>query len=187
MIPYCILAIEDDDDRHFMEYLFTQYHRLMYKNIISIVHDQWAADDVLQTTLVKLINKVDELRAKDRDRLVNYIITASKHTAFTYLRDTSRKQTFDLDEQWDFEDIENNQEGIERRLIKKEELDALAKVWPQLDERSKYLLEAWYILETPAEQIAADLDIKPASVRMALTRAKRAAYELMKPSVTVNE
>lgn len=186
MIPYSIFTIEDDNDRHFMEYLFTQYHRLMYKTILSIVHDQWAADDVLQTTLVKLIHKVEELRMKDRDRLVNYIITASKHTALTYLRDTGRKQTFDLNEQMDFEDIENGQDGIERRLIKKDDLDALAKVWPQLDERSRYLLEAWYILGKSAEEIAAELAIKPASVRMALTRAKRVAYELIKPAVEVH-
>ena len=30
MIPYCILVIEDDDDRAFMEQLFVDYHRLMY-------------------------------------------------------------------------------------------------------------------------------------------------------------
>ena len=29
MIPYCILVIEDDDDRAFMEQLFVEYHRLM--------------------------------------------------------------------------------------------------------------------------------------------------------------
>ena len=29
MIPYCILVIEDDDDRAFMEQLFVDYHRLM--------------------------------------------------------------------------------------------------------------------------------------------------------------
>ena len=29
MIPYCILVIEDDDDRTFMEQLFVDYHRLI--------------------------------------------------------------------------------------------------------------------------------------------------------------
>ena len=47
MIPYCILVIEDDDDRTFMEQLFVDYHRLMYHEIFKLVHDQWAAEDVL--------------------------------------------------------------------------------------------------------------------------------------------
>ena len=45
MIPYCILVIEDDDDRTFMEQLFVDYHRLMYHEIFKLVHDQWAAED----------------------------------------------------------------------------------------------------------------------------------------------
>lgn len=44
MIPYCILVIEDDDDRTFMEQLFVDYHRLMYHEIFKLVHDQWAAE-----------------------------------------------------------------------------------------------------------------------------------------------
>lgn len=47
MIPYCILVIEDDDDRTFMEQLFVDYHRLMYHEIFKLVHDQWAAEDVI--------------------------------------------------------------------------------------------------------------------------------------------
>lgn len=66
MIPYCILVIEDDDDRTFMEQLFVDYHRLMYHEIFKLVHDQWAAEDVMQSTLVRLIDKIPELRLKDR-------------------------------------------------------------------------------------------------------------------------
>ena len=40
MIPYCILVIEDDDDRAFMEQLFVDYHRLMYHEIFKLVHNQ---------------------------------------------------------------------------------------------------------------------------------------------------
>ena len=47
MIPYCILVIEDDDDRAFMEQLFVDYHRLMYHEIFKLVHNQWAAEDVM--------------------------------------------------------------------------------------------------------------------------------------------
>ena len=83
MIPYCILVIEDDDDRTFMEQLFVDYHRLMYHEIFKLVHDQWAAEDVMQSTLVRLIDKIPELRLKDRGHLVNYIITASKRPAIT--------------------------------------------------------------------------------------------------------
>lgn len=39
MIPICILAIEDEDDRAFMENLYMSYQRLMYSTIRNIVRD----------------------------------------------------------------------------------------------------------------------------------------------------
>ena len=104
MIPYCILVIEDDDDRTFMEQLFVDYHRLMYHEIFKLVHDQWAAEDVMQSTLVRLIDKIPELRLKDRGHLVNYIITASKNQARNYLRDSGHHSASDLQEFMEYED-----------------------------------------------------------------------------------
>ena len=61
MIPYCILVIEDDDDRAFMERLYNNYHRLMYSKIIEILKDEWDTEDVMQSVLEKLIDKIPEL------------------------------------------------------------------------------------------------------------------------------
>ena len=56
---------------------------------------------------------------------------------------------------------------------------ALLRRWPQLDAKSKYLLEGKYILGKSDEVMAEELSIKPASVRMALTRARQCAYQLL--------
>lgn len=47
MIPICIQTIENDDDRDFMEWLFLEYHPLMYATIRKVIHDQWTCEDVL--------------------------------------------------------------------------------------------------------------------------------------------
>ena len=86
IIPICILAIEDDDDRAFMAELYLNYRRLMYKEILRIVHNEWEAEDVFQTAIEKLIGKVKELRQKDRDHLVSYLIVTSRHVALNALR-----------------------------------------------------------------------------------------------------
>ena len=62
MIPYCILVIEDDDDREFMTLLYIRYQRLLYKEIYEILKNSWNTEDILQATLVKLIDKIPELR-----------------------------------------------------------------------------------------------------------------------------
>lgn len=178
MIPLYILAIENDDDREFMSQLYLSYNRLMYNEIIKIVHDPWVTDDLLQATLEKLINKVQELRNKDREHLVSYIIASCKNAARNYLRDQKRHPAFCLDDETDRLDTNNNQEEIEFRLVSEEELNTLVQIWPKLDERSRWILEMRYIQEKSTAEMASELGIKTGSARMLLSRARDKAFGL---------
>lgn len=179
MIPFCILVIEDDDDRDFMTALFIDYQRLLYSEIYAILQDSWNTEDVLQATLVKLIDKIPEPREKERPRLVSYIVAAAKNTAYNFLR--AQKKTAPLAFEDYMEEAEKSSEHrqIEAQFIAKEELDELKRKWPQLDSHSKYLLEGKYILGKSDEVLAEELSIKTDSVRMALTRARQCAYQLL--------
>ena len=179
MIPYCILVIEDDDDRAFMEGLFVQYKKLMYQEISKIVKNPWNAEDVMQSSLVKLIDKIPLLRSQGRDQRINYIITTCKNTALNYVRDNARPNDSPYEDYLDVSDSANDGHAIEMRLMKKEGLERLAHAWSKLDERSRRLLEGYYILEKPMTELGAELGIKPASVRMSLTRAREKAYKLL--------
>ena len=55
----------------------------------------------------------------------------------------------------------------------------MSRIWTQLDERTRYLLEGYYILNLPAAEMARELNIKPDSLRMSLTRARKTAYQLL--------
>lgn len=180
MIPVCILAIECESDREFMTGLYENYHRLMYSQIIKIVRDDFVAEDLLHDVLVKLIDKIDELREKPRDKLVNYIISSCKNRSLNYLRD--RKIGADVPwEFWDnLPDPEQDRNQMELMIVTKEDLSRLSQVWPQLDSRNQNILERYYIEEKSVREISEELGIKAESVRMALTRARRAAYALMK-------
>lgn len=64
MLPICILTIEDESDREFMSRVYTQYQWLMYDTIKHVVGDHWSTEDVVQTTLVKLIDKLEKLKSQ---------------------------------------------------------------------------------------------------------------------------
>ena len=53
-IPPAILAIEDEDDRSFMENLYRSYYRLMYHEIFTVTSDPWLAEDILQNVVISL-------------------------------------------------------------------------------------------------------------------------------------
>ena len=75
-VPVAILVIEDEDDRTFMENLYSSYHRLMYHTIHLITEDPWITEDILQSTTEKLIQNLDTIKHLPQPKLVNYIIFA---------------------------------------------------------------------------------------------------------------
>lgn len=183
MIPYCILVIEDDDDREFMASLYQRYNRLMYNTIIKIVKSPYDTEDVLQIALVKLIDKVELLRSRSRDQLVNYILSTSKTTALDFVNRSRPKNEVSLEEYGELPDPNTDPDYSERevelRMIKGEELEVLRQILPRLDARSRRLLEGYYFLDIPMAELGHELGIKPDSVRMALARARRKTFELL--------
>ena len=146
MIPFCILVIEDDDDREFMAALFIQYQRLLYKEIHDILKNPWNTEDVLQATLVKLIDKLPELRNKEQPQLIGYISVTARNTAYNFLRSQKKIAPFSFEEYMQQSESIAEHRQMEELLISKEEIDELVRRWPQLDAKSKYLLEGKYIL-----------------------------------------
>ena len=174
MIPYLILAIEDDDDRVFMTDVYMKYHLLLYKEILGITHNRWDTEDLMQSVLIKLIDRLETLRGLSESQLVAYICTAAKHMAFNYCRDDKSSLFADIEPEetpssYDTEDF----------IIKKEQMSNLLSVWNTLDEGTKYLLSARYILNKSGKEIAEELQMPANNIRMAIVRAKRKARKAM--------
>ena len=179
IMPAVILAIQDESDRTYMEWIFQTYHRLMYHYIMEVLHDSWQADDVMQESVVKLIHKIDVLRRLSESKRRNYIITTAKNTAISYLRRESIRKGIAYDD-WAKDCIGTQSEEDPEALVpRQEEMEALQLIWDDLDERSRYLLSSRYILEQSFEEMARELGVTAGSARMLLTRAKRAALALI--------
>ena len=170
MIALLIATIRDESDRSFFEDLYNQYKKLMYSVIHGITHDAWATEDVMQTTIVKLIDKIERLRTLDENKCLNYIITASKNTALNHIRGNKRIKYVPIE---DFADAPDGMiNGLDDEIIHKELIDGVYDVYQDLDPKTKRILELKYILEANDSEIAEELGVQPASVRMALTRAR---------------
>ena len=146
MIPFCILAIENDDDREFMAELFLRYQRLLYNEIYEILNNPWNTEDILQATLVKLIDKILELRKKEETKLVSYMVVAARNNTYNFLRAQKKSAQVSFEEYSGQENSASADRQIESGMIAKEEIEEMVRRWSQLDERSKHLLEGKYIL-----------------------------------------
>ena len=115
--------------------------------------------------------------------LTSYIATSARNAALTYIRNISRRKEVladEFDNNYVDADHDTDPEFI---LLKSEEINSFAKIWDELDDKTKFLLSSRYILEKSYAEIASDLNVKPESARMALTRARRAALTLSKKAI----
>ena len=188
MLPLMIATIDDDADRAFMTRIYCRYRRYMYKTIGTFVSDPWDADDIFQTTLPNLIDHLDTLKSLPKNKLTAYIHAVCKNTAINFLRKKGRMKEISFE---DFEETLPSQEDpYQLQLSESDDVEAFRRAWLKLDTRSQYLLEARYILNKPYDEIALDLNIKPSSVRVAMTRTKEKAKRLIlaeKSSAQVKE
>ena len=180
MIPFVILAIEDDEDRAFMTEVYLQYERLMWSEIRKCLRDEQESEDAFQEALVKLVRHVKKLRSLETRNLVNYIITTVKHTCIDALRQKNKAPSLSVDNgDWTGQYYLQSDENVEITVYRREAVAELEAIWPQLDERSRYLLEARYFLDLSTQEIGEQLNITPDSVRVELSRARQKAKKLM--------
>lgn len=177
-LPLVILAIEDENEKAFMTWLYLQYRRLIYSEVRKIVGNTDEAEDLLQSVVEKLIEKLPLLRAMEQSKLVNYIISTAKNTAYNSLRGKEQEILWE-----DQEELVDPAPMPEEHILAQEDLSRLARVWIDLDKKTQYLLSAKYILKKSGKEIASDLNMPPDNVRMALVRARRKARQVMEQNV----
>lgn len=110
---------------------------------------------------------------------MSYMVVAARNNTYNFLRAQKKSAQVSFEEYSGQENSASADRQIESGMIAKEEIEEMVRRWSQLDERSKHLLEGKYILGKSDEALAEELSIKPASVRMALTRARQNAYQIL--------
>jgi len=180
MIPLFIQIIEDDNDREFIANIYTKYEKLLYKTAISITQNCCDAQDVIQSVFVKIIqSKIPLLKSLPEQKQLNYLVTACHNTAINAVKKHRKVYNLNID------NIDNDVSGeysisIDDHFINEEICHTFLVIWESLDERTKYFLNARYILEKSSAEIAADLQISPSHVRTYLSRARKKALQACK-------
>lgn len=137
MLPLIILAIEDESEKAFMTWLYLQYRRLIYSEVQKTVGNTDEAEDLLQPVVEKLIEKLPLLRWMEQSKLVNYIISTAKNTAYNSLRGKEQEILWE-----DQEELADPAPMPEEHILAQEDLYRLARVWIDLDKKTQYLLSA---------------------------------------------
>lgn len=176
MLPIVILAIENDDDREFMSMIYYQYNRLMFSEANKIVQNDMDAEDVVQDVIEKLIDKIDVLRVLAPKQLTCYVAESAKNRARNFMR-SSVNHPLPLEA---VDQVGSFAEDVEQAVLCSVSIIELRSVLRRMKESSSTLLRMKYILQLSNDEIASELKIKPDSVRVLLSRARREAFAMLK-------
>ena len=169
---------ENVDDSTYVQMFYKAYHKLLYREVRKYLDSSEDVDDIVQDSVVKLIENLDTVRSLSPGRQVSYAVTATRNLAINLLIHQKRITFESLD---NLEPYVKDSNDLETQVEHLEEFRLFHTVCKQISVEIRLLLERKYILRQTDAEIAADLGIRPESVRMRLTRAKRiAARELLK-------
>lgn len=120
-----IMTIEDDNDRQFVESIFNRYSEKMYLIAMGILNDHNDAEDCVQDTIVKIIDKLDRFKqAQQEDYLIKLIVITCRNTAlnkYAKKRQRTRAQLstteYDDDDESSIMDIPDFSSDVERIVL----------------------------------------------------------------------
>ena len=171
---------QKENNRAFMEAVYLRYERLILHCLQNHVCDQQVVQDLLQIVVENLYRKTETLKTFDDDHLIAYVITTARHVAYNYNKRCDKENTLFVAGVASRQQTRNTETGskVETEVVRNEMIRGYQEVFKALSEHDQWLLYGKYILRLSDEELAQKENCKPASIRMKLTRARRAAKEL---------
>ena len=172
MIPIIILAIEDDNSRDFLLRLYEESKDRMKAEAMRYLNNEADAEDVVSEAVIKLVDKIDLLQQLAANQRIPYAVTTARHLALRVLG--TRKQLPSSN----YDDLEryfspSESSDPEKQLLAAQRNHRLKELLSAVPLEERLLLEKKYVLLWSDSEIAEQLGLKPDSVRMRYTRAKR--------------
>ena len=182
-----IYSMEDQpSDREFMDQMYMEFERLMFFTARQYASKTEIAEDIVQESLVRLYGKVQTMKQMKQVVLAAYIRATVRNTAINALRKMNREKDYAADAETDAFTRADQTRALDTMMDLSGYRVLLSKIWPQLPEEDRLLLEGKYILGYSDQELAAEIGCQANSVRVKLTRARRRALTIIQKQEGVN-
>lgn len=179
-MPAFLALIADEAPRGFMEELYFTYRSAMYEAAYAVMRHHQDTEDIIQDTILKLIEKFELLQRFECFTLRSYVVISVRRTAIDLLRRRGRRSELLFDDEIFLDHMGGEGETPEDCLLRETETQHLHAALERLAQRQRDLLNMKYFLELSDAEIAETYGIAKGSVRSLLSRARKALAEKMK-------
>lgn len=178
MLPIISSAIEGPEDTDMITEFFMKYKMLLYNEAWKYLSLQEDVEDIVYEALTRIITNEHTFSTLAPLQQIQYAKVAIRNLSFAHLKRSSYFTMVpfeDVDVYLPIAENDMPEHIVEQRLLQKK----VRQLWSQMPAEDCLLLEQKYILEWTDKELASALGIKPQSVRMRLTRAKRRIVNLL--------
>ena len=91
MLPI-ILAINDEQERSFVEDIYLKYRKKLYKNAFEILRNQEDSEDCLHDVIWKVIENLELFQTLDEESLIKLLIVCVRNTAINIYRKNKKRK-----------------------------------------------------------------------------------------------
>lgn len=179
MLPIVTCTIESPDDHDIILEYFQKNKLRLYAEARKYFSTQEDVEDVVYESLVRIMDHMEKFRSLLPHERLQYGRAIIRNLSYTCLK---RRSHFTIEP---FEDVDMYLAIEESQLpdnivFQRIQLEKIRAIWAEIPVEERMLLEQKYILDWSDRDLAVTLGIKPQSVRMRLTRAKRTIIQLLK-------
>lgn len=184
MLPI-ILAINNEDDRNFVEKVYAQYGKKIYKVAYKILNNTEDAEDCLHDVIKNIIDHLGMFQAVEGESFIKLLVTCTRNTALDIYRKNKKKHInegkrkpsaddeIDNDKGIDIESIPDENMFSDLILINEENRKRLSEMIEELDPIYRDVLYLRYQYSMKNQEIAKILKVSESVVKVRYHRAKK--------------
>ncbi len=179
MLPI-ILAINNEDDRNFVEKIYVGYGKKIYKVAFKILNNTDDAEDCLHDVMKNIIDHLDMFQALEEECLIKLLVTCTRNKAVdTYRKNRTKhinegkRKLYSDDASDDIENILDEEMFCDLILINEENQKRISEMIEELDLIYRDVLYLRYQYSMTNQEIAKILNVSENVVKVRYHRAKK--------------
>ena len=161
--------------------IYDQYYARVRRFILSLVKDEWAADDLIQETFLRIQKNLSRLR--DPSRMSSWIFRIAYHLCQDHFRQRKAahgKESIDEEKIETLGDAFVQEEHAQKALEQREMGQCVQNQIDLLPESLRAVLVIFDIMEFSHQEIADTLGITIENVKVRLHRARKKLKTILK-------
>ncbi len=182
MLPI-ILAINNENDRRFVEDIYIKYRKKIYCVAFNILKKEDMAEECVHDVINIVINNLERFKLSDKNHFINLLVKCTRNATINIYNREKKRRSFevsmyinlnshDFDEEETEIEIADDAENFDDILITEENKKRLSELISELDVIYQDVLYLRYQMWMSNSEIAKLLGVSENVVKVRLHRAK---------------